>query len=96
MDITVIIINCVCSVLSVVITILSIGSKFLKNTLTKEDLEPIKEKLNDLESKMDRQEHAQSDMRERMAIVEFRLGIDRCKEGGSNYEYIRSVQGHVD
>ena len=96
MDATVIIINCVCSVISVVITMLSIGARFFKNSLTKDDLKPIHEKLNDLESKMDRQEHAQSDMRERMAIGEVRLGIDRCKEGGSNYEYIRSIQGHMD
>ena len=96
MDIAVIVINCVCSVISVVITMLSIGARLLKNSITKEDLEPIKAKLNDLENKMDRQEHAQSDMRERMAIVEFRLGIDHYKEGGRDYEYIRSVQGHMD
>lgn len=96
MDFAVIIINCVCSVVAVVITILSIGARFLKNSLTKEDLEPIKTKLNELESKMDRQEHAQSDMRERMAIVEFRLGMERNKEGGSTYEFIRSVEGHMD
>ena len=96
MDATVIIINCVCSVISVVITMLSIGARFFKNSLTKDDLKPIHEKLNDLESKMDRHEHAQSDMRERMAIVEFRLGIAHNKEGGSTYEFIRSVEGHMD
>ena len=92
----VIIINCICSVLSVVITMLSIGARYSKNSLTKEDLKPIHDKLNDLENKMDRQEHAQSGIRERMAVVEFRLGISHSKEGGSTYEFIRSVQGHVD
>lgn len=92
----VVIINCICSVLSVVITMLSIGARYLKNSLTKDDLKPIHDKLNDLENKMDRQEHAQSDMRERMAVVEFRLGISHKSEGGSTYEFIRSVEGHMD
>ena len=92
----IVIINCICSVLSVVITMLSIGARYLKNSLTKDDLKPIHDKLNDLENKMDRQEHAQSALRERMAVVEFRLGITHGNEGGSTYEFIRSVEGHMD
>lgn len=96
MDVTMVVINCVCSVLSVIITMLSIGARFFKNNVTKDDLKPIHDKLSDLEAKMDRQEHVQGDMRERMAVVEFRLGIIHNHDGGSSYEFIRSVQGHMD
>ena len=75
------IIQCVCSVATIVISMVTISAKYFKNMATKSDLEPIEEKLDMLEKKMDRQEAAQSDMRERMAVVEYELGIHR--RGGS-------------
>lgn len=80
---TAVTINCICSVLTIIITLFSISAKFFKNSLTKSDLKPIHDKLNDLEEKIDRQEHAQSDMRERLAIVEFQLGITHGQKEGS-------------
>lgn len=84
MDTTaIIVINCVCTVLSVSISMFSTSSKYFKNSITKSDLKPIQDALKDLEDKIDRQEHAQSDMRERMAVVEFQLGIKRKVSGGT-------------
>lgn len=84
MDTTaIIVINCVCTVLSVSISMFSTSSKYFKNSITKSDLKPIQDSLKDLEDKIDRQEHAQSDMRERMAVVEFQLGIKRKASGGT-------------
>lgn len=84
MDTTaIIVINCVCTVLSVSISMFSTSSKYFKNSITKSDLKPIQDSLKDLEDKIDRQEHAQSDMRERMAVVEFQLGIKRKVSGGT-------------
>ena len=84
MDTTaIIVINCVCTVLSVSISMFSTSSKYFKNSITKSDLKPIQDSLKDLEDKIDRQEHAQSDMRERMAVVEFQLGINHKVSGGT-------------
>ena len=84
MDTTaIIVINCVCTVLSVSISMFSTSSKYFKNSITKSDLKPIQDSLKDLEDKIDRQEHAQSDMRERMAVVEFQLGISHKVSGGT-------------
>lgn len=84
MDTTaIIVINCVCTVLSVSISMFSTSSKYFKNSITKSDLKPIQDSLRDLEDKIDRQEHAQSDMRERMAVVEFQLGISHKVSGGT-------------
>lgn len=84
MDTTaIIVINCICTVLSVTISMFSTSSKYFKNNITKSDLKPIQDTLKDLENKIDRQEHAQSDMRERMAVVEFQLGVMYRAEGGN-------------
>lgn len=80
----VVIINCICSVLTIIITLVSISARVFKNSLTKSDLKPIQEKLDNLEDKIDRQEHAQSDMRERMAVVEYRLGISSYAINGGH------------
>ena len=69
----VIIINCACTVISVVISMLSVSYRFFKNNLTKADLQPIQDKLDRLEHKMDKQEHVQNKLQERIAIVEFQI-----------------------
>lgn len=75
-----VIINCVCSVLGVALTMFTIGARFLKNNVTKEDLVaqigPIRDEISTVNAKIDGITEEQGNMRERMAVVEYRLGLD--------------------
>ena len=80
MSAAIIVINCVCSVLSVALTMFTIGAKFLKNSVTKDDLVtqigPIRDELSTVNAKIDVITEEQGNMRERMAVVEYRLNIE--------------------
>ena len=82
---TIVVINCVCTVAAVVLSMLSMSYKFFKNNLSKADLLPIQDKLDRLEHKIDKQEHVQNTLRERMAIVEFQLKM-LLSDGGKYHE----------
>ena len=76
----IIVIDCVCSVLSGARTMFTIGAEFLKNSVTKDDLVtqvgPIRDELSTVNAKIDRITEEQGNMRERMAVVEYRLNIE--------------------
>lgn len=85
MEVAIIIINCVCTVLAIIITMAKMHSAFVKTNLTKEDLAPITKKLESMEHKMDTMSKDQSSMKERMAVVEYKLGIHHLV-GGEVYD----------
>ena len=73
MEATNIIIQCVTSIASVVLTLMCLYKSFVKNTVTKDDLLDIIENLDRLDRKLDNNIEKQAKLCERVAVLEYAL-----------------------
>lgn len=73
MEATNIIIQCVTSIASVVLTLMCLYKSFVKNTVTKDDLSDIIENLDRLDRKLDNNIEKQAKLCERVAVLEYAL-----------------------
>lgn len=73
MEVTNIIIQCVSSIASVIVTLLCMYKNFIKNTVSKDDLSDIVENLDRLDRKLDNNIEKQAKLCERVAVLEYAL-----------------------
>ena len=71
MTYTIAIIQCVCTIVTVVISVSSVGAHITKSTLTKEDLRPVSEGLREIKDAMEIMITEQSHTNERVAVLEY-------------------------
>ena len=73
MEVTNIIIQCISSIASVIVTLMCLYKNFIKNTVTKDDLSDIIENLDRLDRKLDNNIEKQAKLCERVAVLEYAL-----------------------
>ena len=73
MEVTNIIIQCMSSIASVIVTLMCLYKNFIKNTVTKDDLSDIIENLDRLDRKLDNNIEKQAKLCERVAVLEYAL-----------------------